>query len=81
MIAKSDTLFKLILKCHKNHFKPDIHSFWVDIKNGRAYVEGRPDGVYLEWYDDSGNYKQCGTPVAIANKLDKLGAISSTVDM
>lgn len=81
MIEKNDKLFKLVLNCQRNYNKPDIHSFLVNIFNGRAYVEGRADGVYLRWYDDDGDYMQCGTPVSIANKLYILGADYSTVDM
>jgi len=77
-----DKLFKFILWCCKNHYKPDLHSFFIDTTIGRAFVECRSHEVYIELNDVEGKKsKWVGTPVAAANYLDGLSANFDTVDM
>ena len=78
----SDKLFKFILKCCRNHNKPDLHSFQIDTKNGRAFVECRAQEVYIEVNTIDGRKSQwAGTPIAAANRLEIMGADFETVDM
>jgi hypothetical protein len=79
---KSDRLFKFILKCQRNHNKLDLHSFMIDIEDGRAFVDCRSDGVCMQTYYNNGS-SVCwsGTAVAAANRLEMLGADYETIDM
>lgn len=83
MIEEKDRLFKFILKGCRNHNKPDLHTFIIDIDEGRAYVECREHEVYIafNFADERPAAKWCGTPIAAANRLDKYGAIYETIDM
>ena len=79
---ENEKLFKFILKCQRNHYKPDIHSFFIEIKDGSAYVEGQSGGVYMEeYYNDGSKRKFHGTAVAATNRLEMLGAKYETIDM
>ena len=81
-IAKDDKMFKFILKCQKNHYKPDLHSFSVTTKRGTAFVDCRKNEVYIESYDEDCKKTQwCGPAVAAAGRLDRLGADYDTIDM
>ena len=70
-------------KCNKNHYKPDLHTFFIDITGGRAYVECRGYEVYIEHtiYDIGKTVEWCGTVIAATNRLEALGAIYDTIDM
>ena len=83
MIEEKDRLFKFILKCCRNHNKPDLHTFFIGIDEGRAYVECREHEVCIafNFADERPAAKWCGTPIAAANRLDKYGAIYETIDM
>lgn len=83
MIEGKDRIFKFIMKCCRERYKPDLHTFFIDIDNGRAYVECREHEVYIALYftDNRPTSKWCGTPVAAANRLDEYGAIYETIDM
>ena len=77
-----DKLFKFILKCCRNHNKPDIHSFFINIKGGRAFVDCRQyEVVITSYFDDTEPIKWCGTPVAAANRLKMLKADINAIDM
>lgn len=82
----SDKLFKFILKAMRNHYKPDLHTFIISIIGGNAYVECRQHEVYIETrtYDINGNETKtewCGSAIAAANRLEKLGADYMSIDM
>lgn len=78
----ADRLFKLILRCQTNRYKPDSTSFRINIRDGEAYVEARDDGIYMEEHTASGAvYKSCGTAISAANRLDLLGADFESVKM
>ena len=77
----SEEFFKFVNKCQRNHDKPDKHSFSVKIKEGIAYVVGRFDGVFVEYYIGDKKHQIIGTAIAMANKLDMLEADYSTIDM
>lgn len=82
--TNSDRLIKFILKCQRNQDKPDLHSFWINISGGRAYVDCRSHEVYIEMYIATPEEKKSqwiGTAVAAANKLDILGADYRTIEM
>lgn len=83
MIKSEDRLFKFILKCCRNRNKPDLHTFLIDINNGKAYVDCREYEVCvkLNFFDDKLNRTFVGTPVAMANLLDKYGAVYDSIDM
>lgn len=77
-----DKLFKFILKCCRNHDKADVHSFWIAVEGGRAFVECRPQEVFIELISYSGRHqKWCGYPMAAATRLESLGARYDTIDM
>lgn len=81
-----DRLFKFIIRCQRNHNKPDLYSFFINIDNGKAYVECRSTSeVYLEirQYGDVIDKitKWTGTAIAAANKLIQLNADITTIDM
>lgn len=84
-MQSSDKLFRFILKCQKNYNKPDLHSFWININGGRAYVECRGYEVFMEIYiaatPEEKKIQWVGTAVAAANKLDLLGANYRTIEM
>lgn len=80
--VKDERLFKFILKCCRNHYKPDVHTFFIRISEGRAYVECREHEVFIIfYYDGKPSVEWCGTPVAAANRLEKHGADIDTIDM
>ena len=80
--TNDDKLFKFILKCCRNHYKPDVHTFYIDIDNGRAYVECRQHDVYMEFYlYDGSTAKWCGPAVAAASRLENYGAKYESIDM
>lgn len=86
MYDEDEKLFKFILQCQRNRNKPDLHSFMIDLDNGRAFVECYECGVHIDefLYDKKGNEKRSqwrGTAVAAANRLEMLGADYSTIDM
>lgn len=82
MIDNNDRIFKFILKAQRNHNEPDIHSFFIDFDGGRAYVEGQLDGLYMkEYYNNGLESEFCGTAIAVANRLEMLGAKYETIDM
>ena len=74
-------LFRLVRKCGRFHYKPDVHSFMIDIKDGRAYVEGQFDGIYIEEYYADETKKFYGTVEEAVAHLEKLGAKYETFDM
>lgn len=76
-----ERLFKFILKCCKNHDKPDLHTFNIQIMDGLAYVECREQEVFIRCYWDKKQVDWCGSPVAATNRLESLGADISTIDM
>lgn len=80
-----ERLFKFLLKCQRNHNKPDLRSFMIDIKNGKAYVECRSGEVYIQSRVYGNGFDKvkewCGTTLAAANRLDALGADFETIDM
>lgn len=85
-IKVRDRLFNFIMKCNRNAHVPDLHSFTIKINKGIAFVECRGhQEVYIETrtygeeYDKVENW--CGTPVAAANRLNKLKADLNTIDM
>ena len=80
-IKYDDRLFKLILKCQRNYNKPDIHSFMIDVKNGRAFVECRQYEVFIKFYSGDSVKEWIGTAIAAANALDIYGADYNTIDM
>lgn len=79
----SERLFKFLQRCQKNHDKPDIHSFNINIAGGTAYVECRGYEVYIEHtvYGVDSEIKWAGSTIAAANRLDCLGADYATIDM
>ena len=81
----NERLFKFLQKCQKNHDKPDIHSFYICIENGKAYVECRGYEVYIRHrvYGPKGEsvMEWAGSTIAAANRLEKLGADYATIDM
>ncbi len=80
-----DRLFKFLLRCQRRHNTPDLHTFYIDIKGGRAYVECRGHAVYIQsriyGIDNDKVTEWCGTTIAAANRLEKLGADYMTIDM
>lgn len=78
--VKDDKLLKFLIKCQRNHYKPDLHTFYIDVLGGRAYVECREHEIYIEAYGPHG-IRWCGTAVAAANKLEMMGAAYETIDM
>ena len=80
--TNSDRLFKFILKCQRNQDMSDLHSFMIDIEDGRAFIDCRRDGVCMQTYYNNGS-SVCwsGTAVAAANRLEMLGAVYETIDM
>lgn len=84
-ITNADRLFKIIQKCQRNWYKPDLHSFVVTIKGGTAFVECRQNEVYIEariyGIDHDEVNQWCGTAVAAANRLALLGADYTTIDI
>ena len=79
---KNEKLFKFIIKVQRNHYKPDVHSFYIKINGGEAYVEGQYGGVYIrEFYDDGSENEFHGTAVAATNRLIMLGADYDTIEM
>lgn len=80
--TSSDKLFKFILKCQRNQDKPDLHSFMIEIEDGRAFVDCRCGEVYMQThYNNGSSVCWSGTAVAAANRLEMLGADYSTIDM
>lgn len=79
--VNDDKLLKFLIKCQRNHYKPDLHTFYIDVLGGRAYVECREHEVYIEAFDGSHAIRWCGTAVAAANKLEMMGAAYETIDM
>lgn len=83
----ADKIFKFLQKCNRRAYCADVHSFTIKITNGSAYVEcWGGNEVYIETNTctASGEEKRsqwCGTTVAAANRLEKLGAIYETIDM
>ena len=76
-----DKLFKFILKCQKNHYKPDLHSFRIAIDNGTAYIDCRQHEVFIEYYVDDCKKQWCGLAIAAANLLELLKADINTIDV
>lgn len=61
----NEKLFKFILKCQRNHNKPDMHSFIIRGKDSTSYVECRQYEVFIVTYYNYGTEKQwTGTAVA-----------------
>ena len=82
MIDENDRIFKLLLRCLRDRHKPDLHTFWINLNNGKAYVEAQEQGIYIERHTVDGKiFKFVGTAIAAANYLDKYGADYSTYDM
>ena len=77
----NEKLFKFILKCQRNHYKPDVHTFWIDINGGRAYVECRQNEVFVQSHTGGFVKEWCGTAVAATNRLERLDAVYETIDM
>lgn len=81
-----ERIFKFLQRCQRDYYKPDLHTFFINVKNGRAYVECRGHNeVYIETrlYQEGVDkiVKWCGTTVAAANRLEKQGADYFTIDM
>ena len=48
-VLKEDRLFKFLQKCQRRWSVPDLHTFFIKIKGGEAYVECRGHNeVYIE---------------------------------
>lgn len=85
-IASADRIFKILMKLNKNRHKPDLHSFTAKTNDGMVYVDCREDGVFAEhiYYDEKGDEKKWqfwGTPIAVANGLDRLQIDFDTIDI
>lgn len=81
-----EKLFQFILKCQRNRNKPDLHSFIIDIDNGRAFVECYDYGVHIDEfiYRAAGKENRTqwqGTVTAATNRLEKLGAKYETIEV
>ena len=81
--TNDNKLFKFILKCCRNYYKPDVHSFFIDIRGGKAFVECDQYEVRMTFYlfNREEPILWCGTPVAAANRLEANGAVYETIDM
>lgn len=85
-ITNGDRIFKFLQKCQRNHYKDDLHSFVIDIDGGIAFVDCRGyDEVFIEariYGDGFEKVNQwCGTTIAAANRLERLGGDYRTMDM
>lgn len=78
---KEERLFKFIQKCVRNKDKADLHSFFININNGRAYVDCREDGVYVKTWTDGKTTEFVGNAISATNRLEALKADYSTIDM
>ncbi len=71
-----DKIYKLLLKCNRKHYEPDMHSFRADIKNGVAFVECRGHEIFIEtrkYENGNENISQwAGSLLAATNKLELL---------
>ncbi len=80
-MGNEEKLFKFIQKCIRNKYKPDLHSFFIDIDDGRAYVECREDGVYMRTQKNEKKTEFLGNAISVTNRLIAFGADYSTIDM
>ena len=83
---QDEKLFKFILSCARNHNKPDLHSFTIELKSGKAFVKCDCYGVHITEFsfDENSNEKITqweGTAIAATNRLEMLGAKYETMDM
>ena len=81
MIDTNDDIFRLILRCCKNHSKPDLHSFTIAIKSGIAFVDCRKNEVYIKEFYENETKEFVGLPVAAANRLEILCADVSSASI
>ncbi len=83
-MSYGDTIFKTIQAFSRRAHIPDLHSFVADIKNGTVYVECRGFEVMMESreYDSEWNETVktwCGTEIAAANRLERMGIKLETI--
>lgn len=45
---KHEAIIKLLQRCRRQWFKPDLHSFRARIKDGVVFVECDPSGVVID---------------------------------
>lgn len=83
-----DALLKLLQRCRRQWYKPDLHSFRAQIKDGVVFVECDWDGVDIDafTYDKKGNehrnFWRLGTALNDAiDVLEKLEINLDTVSM
>lgn len=74
-------LLDFLKRCQRNRNKPDLHSFWIEIDGGKAYVDCDGDGVYIEAHTSSGVDRWRGAIVEAANRLSDSGAVFGSIDM
>lgn len=86
-LSIGDRIFKFLQKCDRNHHVPDLHSFKAKINNGFVWVECHGYEVYIESqiFDERSDVckreEWCGTTVAAANRLEKLGIEFDSIEM
>ena len=84
----NDKILKLLQRCRRQWYKPDLHSFRARIKDGVVFVDCDTSGVNIDAiiYDTKGTeiHKRWRTGTALADAvevLEKLGLDLDTVEM
>ena len=82
MIYEQDEIFKLIQQCNLNKNKSDSHVFNAKTKKGTVWVDCRGYEVYIRhMVAEEDTSEWCGTAVAAASRLERLGIDINTVKM
>lgn len=70
-------IYKVLCKCRRNQYKPDLHSFWIETsEEGPVFVEYLDNEVII-----SGNHKRVLPIEEAATELAFMGADPQTIDM
>lgn len=79
----NEKLYKFIKKCQRYHYKPDLHSFWIDRDGyGRVYVECGEDTIRVEYFNGIDDMSiKFDKAIDAAKYLTSLGVLYSTIDM
>ena len=81
-MCEDDRLLNFLRRCQRDHDKPMQHSFWINIKHGRAYVFCTEKKVIVDVFSNRESYaKYRGTDLAAAKLLEDLGAEYDSIDM
>lgn len=86
-LSTGDKILKLLQKCNRHRYIPDLHSFKAKIENGVVFVECSGYDAFTIWsitYDKNGEEKRSlwsGPTIEAGSKLELLKIDLNTVEM